>query len=71
MRTWAEENFQDMEIKKVKRRESARRMESPGVVAEEVENKYIQDRGRRIQVVGSDVAALYTSLEAMDVARIV
>ena len=55
MRTWAEENFQDMEVKKVKRTDSSRRMENQGVGAEEVENKYIQDRGRKIQLVGSDV----------------
>ena len=36
-----------------------------------VENKYIQDRGIKIQLVGSDVAALYPSLEAVEVARIV
>ena len=36
-----------------------------------MENKYIQDRGRKIQVVGSDVAALYPSLEALEVTRIV
>ena len=71
MRTWAEESFQDMEVKRVKRRESAKRMEHQGVGADEVENKYIQDRGRKIQVVGSDVAALYPSLEAIEVARIV
>ena len=39
--------------------------------ADQVENKYIQDRGVKIQVVGSDVAALYPSLEAIEVARIV
>ena len=46
-------------------------MEHHGVSADKVENKYIQDRGVKIQVVGSDVAALYPSLEAIEVARIV
>ena len=41
-------------------------MDSQGVRADEVENKYIQDRGRKIQVVGSDV-----EVEAIEVARIV
>ena len=36
MRTWAEESFQDMEVKRVKRRESAKRMEHQGVGADEV-----------------------------------
>ena len=48
-----------MEIKKVKRRVASRRMD--GVKADKVENKYIKDRGWKIQVVGSDVAALYPS----------
>ena len=67
VRTWAEESFQDIEIKRVKRREASRRMEHHGVSADKVENKYIQDRGVKIQVVGSDVAALYPSLEAIEV----
>ena len=46
-------------------------MEHQGVSADKVENKYFQDRGVKIQVVGSDVAALYPSLEAIDVSRIV
>ena len=69
LRTWAQESYQDLEIKRVKRREAARRME--GVKAEDVDNKFVQDRSTRIQVVGSDVAALYPSLEAIEVARIV
>ena len=31
MRKWSEENIQDMEVKKVRRRESSRRMENQGV----------------------------------------
>ena len=42
-----------------------------GVRSESVENKFVQDRGMKIQVVGSDVSALYPSLEAIEVARIV
>ena len=36
-----------------------------------VENDLIQDKGVKIQIVGSDVAALYPSLEAVEVAKIV
>jgi hypothetical protein len=71
MRTWAKESFQDVEIRKVKRREASRRMEDQGVWSDTVEKKFIQDRGVKIQVVGSDVTALYPSLEAIEVARIV
>ena len=69
MRTWATDSFQDLEIKKMKRRESSRRME--GVRADGVHNKFVQDRAEKIQIIGSDVAALYPSLEAIEVARIV
>ena len=32
---------------------------------------WVQDKGNRIQVIGSDVEALYPSLEAVEVAEIV
>ena len=37
VRTWAEESFQDIEIKRVKKREASRRMENQGVGSEKVE----------------------------------
>ena len=65
------EHGQKKASRRVKRREASRRMEHYGVSADKVEIKYIQDRGVKIQVVGSDEAALYPSLEAIEVARIV
>ena len=42
-----------------------------GVRASDVDNSLIQDRGAKIQVVGSDVEALYPSLDAVEVAQII
>ena len=58
MRKWSEDSFQDQEVKRVRRRDAAQRMETNGIPAQEVDNKYLQDRGVKIQVVDSDVAAL-------------
>ena len=59
-----------MKFKHVSRRESSKRMER-GVRSDMVDNDLIQDRGAKLQIVGSDVAALYPSLEAVEVAKIV
>ena len=61
----------DLEVKRVRRRDASKRMDSWGLSAESVENKYIQDKGARIQIIGSDVEALYPSLNAVEVAQIV
>ena len=65
------EDFQDLEIRRVARKESSRRKETRGLQAEDVNNSLIQDRSRKIQIVGSDVESLYPSLDAIEVAQIV
>ena len=65
------EDFQDLEIRRVARRESSRRRGTRGLISSEVNNNLIQDSSMKIQVVGSDVEALYPSLEAIEVAQIV
>ena len=60
-----------MEFRHVSRREYSRRIEHRGVQSDMVNNDFIQDRGAKLQIVGSDVAALYPSLEAVEVAKIV
>ena len=69
MRTVTEDDFEDLEIRKVKRKESLRK--GKGLLSKDVDNKLIQDRGSKIQIVGSDVEALYPSLEAVEVAQVV
>ena len=67
-----EEDFPEMEFKYVSRRESSRRMDQKtGLRSDRVENDLIQDRSTKLQIIGSDVAALYPSLEAVEVAKIV
>ena len=63
--------IEDMEFRHVSRRESSRRMEPGGIRSNRVDNRLIQDGGTKLQIVGSDVAALYPSLEAEEVAKIV
>ena len=63
--------FQDMEVGLKRRGDCSKRRESGEVRSEHVENKYVQDSGSRLQIVGSDVEALYPSLEAIQVAEIV
>ena len=41
------------------------------VKSDMVGNELIQDRGGKLQIVGSDVAALYPSLETVEVVKIV
>ena len=55
------EEFPDLEIRRIKRREASRI----------TRNSLIQDYSQKIQIVGSDVEALYPSLEAVEVAHIV
>ena len=63
-----EQEFQDIEIGVRKRRECSSRMERGELRSQEVENKYVQDVGSKLAIVGSDVEALYPSLEAIEVA---
>ena len=64
-------DFKDMEIREVKRREASRRMDNGLLRSDRVENKYVQDKGQRMKIIGSDVESLYPSLEAIEVAEIV
>ena len=68
-RSWSPEDFRDMEFREVTRKELRKRSEY--IRSTEVRNNLVQNRGERIQVVGSDVEALYPSLEAVEVAQIV
>ena len=63
--------FLDMDVGLKRRGDCSTRMERGEVRSEHVENKYVQDSGSRLQIVGSDVEALYPSLEAIQVAEIV
>lgn len=42
-----------------------------GILSSHIDNNLIQNRHTKLQIVGSDVAALYPSLDAIEVARIV
>ena len=66
-----DDDFPEMEFKYVSRRESSRGEDRGGVRSDRVDNNLIQDRSVKLQIVGSDVAALYPSLDAVEVARIV
>ena len=61
----------DLEVRRVRRRDASKRMDSYGLSAGSVENEYIQDKGARIKIIGSDVEVLYPSLNAVEVAQIV
>jgi hypothetical protein len=65
------EYFQDLEVRRVTRRDSSRRKETRGLLSSEVNNYLIQARSVKIQVVGSEIEALYPSREAIEVAQIV
>ena len=64
-----EDDFKDLEVKRVSRKSQSR--SARGVLSADVENELVQDRGSKIQVVGSDVEALYPTLDAVEVAQIV
>ena len=50
-------DFEDMELR-TKRRRDCSRLERGVLKSDQIDNKYVQDRGAKIQVVGSDVEAL-------------
>ena len=66
-----EDEFPEMEFEYISRKDSSKRKGSRGVQSNKVDNKLIQDRSVKLQIVGSDVAALYPSLDAVEVARII
>ena len=60
----------DIKIQKITRRALARRGHRK-LLATEVENKLVQDKGKNMVIIGSDVEALYPSLEDVQVAEII
>ena len=68
---YREHEPQDMEIRLRSRRECSLRMEKGELRSQDVGNKHVQDYGSKMVIVGSDVEALYPSLEAFEVAEIV
>ena len=70
-RTIKDSDFEEMEVKEVRRKDCSRRMERGVLRSDAVDNKLVQDKGQRIQVIGADVEALYPSLSAVEVAEIV
>ena len=52
-RSWSPEDFRDMEFREVTRKELRKRSEY--IRSTEVRNNLVQNRGERIQVIGSDV----------------
>ena len=52
-------DYDNMEFNEVKRKDCSRRMDAGVLRSDMVSNKYVQDSGKKIQIVGSDVEALY------------
>ena len=69
-RTVTEEDFEDLEVKRMPRKEMSKKAKGL-LTSSQVNNSLVQDAGSKIQVVGSDVEALYPSLDAVEVAQIV
>ena len=61
-------DFEDLEVRDTTRKEKASRKKSWPVRAEDISNNLIQDKSKRMVVVGANVEALYPSLEAIEVA---
>ena len=64
-------DFDDMDIKSKKRVDCSKRMDRGVLRSDNMDNKYVQDKGSKILIVGSDVEALYPSLDAIEIAEIV
>ena len=64
-RSHKENDFEEMEIRRVRRADCSNRIETGILRSDMVDKGMVQDRGNKIQVVGSDVEALYPSLEAV------
>ena len=54
-RTVKDNDFEEMEIREVRRRESSRGMESGDLRSDQVNKRWLQDKGNRVQVIGADV----------------
>ena len=65
------DDFEEIEIKRVRRKDCSGRRDTGVLRSYMVDNMYVQDKGEKIQIVGSDVEALYPSLHAVEVAEIV
>ena len=63
--------FEDMEVRECRRADTSRRLDKGVLRSDEVDNKMVQDKGNRVQVIGADVEQLYPSLHAVEVAEIV
>ena len=70
-RTLADDDFEEMEIGEIRRADYTRRMDRGVLRSDKVPSKLLQDKSKRIQVIGADVEALYPSLSAMEVGDIV
>ena len=70
-REYESKDFDDMEVREVKRRDLSKRMDGGVIRSDQVSNNYVQDKGQKIKIIGSDVESLYPSLEAIEVAEIV
>ena len=71
VRATTENDFGEIVVKETTRKEMANRRPNSFLSSAEVSNKCIQDSAQRMVVVGTDVEALYPSLEAVEVANIV
>ena len=70
-RTILENEFDEIEVREIRRAESSRRLDKGVLRSDEVDRRMVQDKGNRVQVVGADVEQLYPSLHAVEVAEIV
>jgi hypothetical protein len=64
MRCMKANDFEDIEVREIRRGDAPRRMETGILRSDNLNNNLIQDKGNRIQVIGADV-------EAVEVAEIV
>ena len=64
-------DFEDLEIREIRRREASNRMDRGVIRSDTVANRYVQNKGQKMVIIGSDVESLYPSLEAIEVAEIV
>ena len=70
-RTLQMNEFEEMEVREIRRADSSRRLDRGVLRSDEVDRRMVQDKGNRVQVVGADVEQLYPSLHAVEVAEIV
>ena len=70
-RTLQMNEFEEMEVREIRRADSSRRLDRGVLRSDEVDRRMVQDKGNRVQVVGADVEQLYPLLHAVEVAEIV